>query len=95
MEKRDSHGQIQFYADGSPDKLIRVEFQKHNKNHGMIRHYRDNKIIREEFAKGHLLQGEVRHYQDGILTKIDFPDGRSFVPEEKKRKVVEVIIVEE
>ena len=70
--------------------MIRVEYAKHNKDHGIIRHYRDNKMIREEFAKGHLLHGEVRHYQ-GILTKIDFPDGRSFVPEEKKRKVIEVI----
>ena len=86
------HGQVHYYADGSHDKLIRVEFQKH----GIIRHYdKDNNMIREEFDKGHLLHGEVRHYEDGKLTKIDFPDGRSFVPEEKKRKVVEVIVVED
>ena len=89
---------IFYYYDGSLDNLIRVDFSNGHKNHGQIRYYDDgafDKLTRKEYAKGHPMHGEVRHLKEGKLTKIDFPDGRSFVPEQKKRKVIEVILLEE
>ena len=57
---------------------------------------KDNKLIRIEYVEEHPMHGEVRHFDaDGKLSRIDFPDGRSFVPEDKKRKYVEVLVVDE
>ena len=86
-EDHKNHGDIQYYD--SRKNLIRVEHR------GEIRFYDLGKLFRIKYAKGHTFHGEVRHFEKDKLTKIEFPDGRSFVPEDKKRKLTEVIVLEE
>lgn len=95
-EGHERHGEI--WQKDIEKNQSRLEFSQGHKFHGEIRYYEgvragESKLTRIEFSEGHLLHGEVRHYVDCKLIKIDFPDGRSFVPEEKKRKV-EVVVVE-
>ena len=86
------HGEVWHY-DGSLDKRTHIEFF----NDEVVWYYdgSHDTHTRIEYAKEHPFHGEIRHFENAKLTKIDFPDGRSFVPEEKKRKVLEVIVVEE
>jgi antitoxin component YwqK of YwqJK toxin-antitoxin module len=92
----EQHGQIRHY-DGSVDKLTRVEFSKDQEQHGKVWYYDGSvdKLTRIEYSEGHPMHGEIRHFEAGKLSKIDFPDGRSFVPEDKKRKRVEVLVIDQ